>query len=200
MKNNYDTEDSVYCYPGTATLKNKLNITNEKTLERKEHELVAIRNAQLITSPLYNKMSFSIRYLQELHRLLFQDVYAWAGKFRTVRMSKNNFSFAYPEYIQQELERHFNEGAKHNYFTGLNKNEISHQLAEFKTEINSIHPFREGNGRTIRKLIEDIAHQAGYNLRFRTLITRSEYLQAMILSPWNSKPIEELIRQNIKLL
>lgn len=166
MKNDYSVHDVAYCYPGTSVLINKLNITEKVLLEKKEHDLVSIRNSQLKINPLYENYYFSTKYIQKIHNFLFQDIYKWAGKFRTVRMSKNNFSFAYPEYIKQELEKIFEYLSDHCFFKNLTKELISEELAYFKAEVNTIHPFREGNGRTIRLLIEDIAHKAGYYFRF----------------------------------
>src|ERR1700724_1971512 len=90
----------------------------------------------------------SVRHYRTIHRHLFQDIYAWAGKFRTVRIAKQGSAFCYPEYIAGEMQRLFSEFARRKHFRGLARSEFSAKVAHLVADLNAIHPFREGNGRT----------------------------------------------------
>ena len=82
------------------------------------------------------------------------------------------------------------------FFQRKTKLDFATLLADFKTELNCIHPFRDGNGRSIRKLIEDISFKAGYQLLFKN-ISFEEYKQAMIESVTNNHALQELIFKNL---
>lgn len=192
VKNDYVTQDSVYCYPETSILINKLNIHDKLLLEKKEHEIVSLRMSQLKKNPLYNGLDFSVQYIKRIHFFLFQDIYSWAGKYRTVRICKNDFMFSYPEYIDQELDKEFAKLKSNSYFKDLSLTLFCEEITRFKIEINAIHPFREGNGRVIRLLVEDIAFNAGYHVEFNQ-VTKNDYINAMILSPTEEGPLKKLI-------
>lgn len=135
-------------------------------------------------------------YLRYIHWFLFQDLFVWAGKYRITRLFLSNTTFAYPEFIEQEVNKLFRYLQEQNYFQDLKKQEFWHELAGFKAEINIIHPFRDGNGRCIRKLVEDIALNAGYLLYFEKF-DYHEYIQAMAKSVINCSDLETLIIKNI---
>lgn len=98
----YDAFDDPYCHPGTEVLRNRLDLTDAANLEAFETEITAARAAE----PLPNGR-FGVAHYQAIHRHLFQDVYSWAGKFRTVRISKGGNAFCYPEYIEPEMRKLF---------------------------------------------------------------------------------------------
>ena len=81
-------QDSYYCYPGTYVLKNKLNITDADELKSAEREITSLRTAQLMIEPMDGTLDFG--YLKQIHKFLFGDIYEWAGKVRTVNISKGN--------------------------------------------------------------------------------------------------------------
>lgn len=80
--------DSKYCYPNSEVLKNKLNITDKDDLFEAEKELTAIRLRELQENPVKGKYDFE--HLKNIHKYIFQDVYEWAGKERTVEIGKGN--------------------------------------------------------------------------------------------------------------
>lgn len=80
--------DSKYCYPNSNVLKNKLNITDDKVLFEAEKELTTIRLKELQSNPIRGKYDFS--HLKAIHKYIFQDIYTWAGKERTVEIGKGN--------------------------------------------------------------------------------------------------------------
>jgi cell filamentation protein len=95
---------------------------------------------------------------------LFQDVYAWAGRIRSVRIAKSGSMFAYPEHIHREMRRLFRYLANEQYFRKLDAGSFATKSAHFLAELNAIHPFREGNGRTQLTFLTLLAERAGHPL------------------------------------
>ncbi len=81
-----DEQDAKYCYPGTNVLKNKLDIRDSDTLHEAERDYSAVRQAELVNQGVTG--DFSLKHLCSIHKHLFSDVYSWAGKTRTVDISK----------------------------------------------------------------------------------------------------------------
>jgi cell filamentation protein len=123
----------------------------------------------------------SVSHFKAIHRHLFQDVYAWAGRFRTVRISKGGSMFCYPEHIGAEMHRLFDQLKHDHYLTGLGREEFSRKGAHFLAEVNAIHPFREGNGRTQLAYFTMLAEAAGHALELDRL-EPDALLQAVIES------------------
>ena len=173
----YDYEtDSYYCYPGTYILKNKLNITNENELKDAERSITSLRTAQLIQNPLDGDLDFN--YLKNIHKFIFGDIYEWAGSIRTVNISKGN-PFCRCEFIEEQMESIMKKLKRENYLEGLSINVLAERLAYYIGEINAIHPFREGNGRTQRMFIECLAMKNGFSLDF-SKISNEEMLEASV--------------------
>jgi cell filamentation protein len=163
-----------YLYPNTFVLKNKLNIRDELTLEQAEFEYTSYRQLEKIPAGKFN-----YDHLKAIHKHLFQDLYEWAGRERTVRIAKDNSMFAYPEYIKTALDKLFKELQKDNYLTNLELAVFVEKLAVYFNEVNAAHPFREGNGRTMRIFFEKLAKKADYQLHWEN-VNREEYLKAVI--------------------
>ena len=195
-RNDYSVND-IYCYPNSTTLKNLFNITDADHLDKIEQTVVATRLTEL--NDIFLPYPISFLYLKEIHKYLFQSIYIWAGKIRTVRLSKPNLAFAYPEYILQETNKLFKKLKTKNYYKQTTKSDFCCYLADFKTEINIIHPFRDGNGRSIRKLLEDIAFKAGFRVHFEK-ISYAQYLQAMIESSNDNTLLKNLLMDIITFL
>src|SRR5690606_16715178 len=146
-----------YCITGTDVLKNKLNIVEEDELAEAELALTEVAAADIeFAEPPYD-----FDYLKKLHKALFEDIYDWAGKRRSVDISKGKTRFCVTDRIEPEIKKLFKSLAEANYFCGLSRNELIPKLAEFYIELNMIHPFREGNGRVQRILFEHIVINCG---------------------------------------
>ncbi len=104
----------------------------------------------------------SVTHYKRLHYHLFQDVYSWAGKFRTVRISKKDSMFCYPENISGEMNILFDKLRQEKHLKSLELKIFAHKAAHFLAELNAIHPFREGNGRTQLAFLTILASQAGH--------------------------------------
>lgn len=116
-----------------------------------------------------------------MHRHLFQDVYTWAGRPRTVRLAKDGSVFCYPEHIDRELARVFAGLRARNALRGLSSDGFAAGAAQFLAELNAIHPFREGNGRTQNTFLALLAASAGHPLDLDRL-DPDALLAAMIAS------------------
>lgn len=169
--------DTVYCYrdipnPEENVLINKFGIKNKQVLRDAETELTVIRIHELEINPL--KGHFDLTHLQDIHQYIFQDVYDWAGKLRTVDIEKGNM-FCHCEYIPSYSESIFSELKGKHY---LKKSEnIAADLAYFLCELNALHPFREGNGRSQREFIRELALYNGYRLSYSG-ISQDEMIEA----------------------
>ena len=150
----YLDPDSAYIDRDTGVLLNRAGISNQQDLEFFESAAVAKRAGELVDNPLSVKNSAG---LFAIHKYLFQDVYEWAGKKRTVEISKEGNQFfptshfdAAFEYIDKLIGSYRNCGTK-------DKSELSCMLAAILDSVNHLHPFREGNGRAQRELIRTLA-------------------------------------------
>lgn len=171
----YDAFADPYCYKGTFVLKNKAGLRDTLALQNFELEMMSLR----ATEPFPDGQFDSAHY-KALHHHLFQDVYRWAGQYRKVRTAKGGNVFCYPEHIAQEMERLFDR-LKGDSFHGAPFEEFIDAATSFLVELNAVHPFREGNGRSQLSFLDMIALRAGHPLDL-TKITPDTFLAAMIES------------------
>jgi len=172
----YDAVDDPYCYPGTTILKNKRNLRTQAALDRFETAMTA----QRFDEPLPVGKLTEQHYCR-IHRHLFRDVYSWAGRYRSVRISKGDSSFCYPEYIPQEMAKLFAQLARDNNLTGLSPQQFAPRAAHFLSSLNAIHPFRDGNGRSQMAFVTLLASRAGHPLHLVRLVPE-DFVAAMIRS------------------
>jgi cell filamentation protein len=125
------------------------------------------------------RLSYS--HYRAIHRHLFQDVYAWAGKVRTVRISKGESTFCYPEHIDQQMAKLFQALRGAGHLRGTSPQVFARQAAHFLAELNAIHPFREGNGRTQLTFLTLLAERAGYPLALKRMHPE-RIMQAVVAS------------------
>lgn len=163
----YD-QDTYYCYPGTHILRNKLNIMDEAELHDAERRITAVRAAELMKQPLTGRLDFGM--LRRIHAFLFGDIYEWAGKVRTVNISKGT-CFCRCEYIDRQMELLMRQLAREGTLRQGGREHFASRLAYYMGEINAVHPFREGNGRTQREFIRMLAYENGYWLDFMKIKT-----------------------------
>ena len=168
-----------YLYPGTAVLKNLRGLTDQRELDAFEARSTHRRLAELIEAPLSGK--FDTAYLKAIHRYIFQDVFDWAGLFRTVDISKGGHLFGRAEFLESALEQAFRKLEAANYLAGLGIDTFAEQAAYYFGELNAAHPFREGNGRTQREFIRELGLKAGHYIDWRET-TAEEMVEASRLS------------------
>lgn len=168
--------DKIYCYPNSDVLINKLNIHDTDKLLEVERKLTMLRLMDLLEKPISGK--FDLEHLRNIHKYIFQDIYPWAGKIRTVDIAKSNM-FCKVQFIEMQAKEIFGKLQKDDYLKQLSKEKFAKRAAYYFSEINALHPFREGYGRTQRELIRQLACESGYILHFAA-ITETEMMEASI--------------------
>lgn len=169
-----------YVYPGTTILRNLLNLRTQEALNRAEYELTYVRRVELDQHPIHNAFDFS--RLKETHRRLFQDVYEWAGKPRTVEINKGGSQFHSSAYIDTAAGQTFAWlGQSGLLESAVDDDSFVELSADLLEKINYIHPFRDGNGRTQRAFLDQIAALSGRSLSWRN-VSPEEHLRASVNS------------------
>lgn len=134
-----------------------------------------------------------VRQYRAVHRHLFQDVYSWAGRFRTVRISKGSSMFCYPENIPAAMDRLFRSLSDQDELRGLDLAAFARHSAHVLAELNAIHPFREGNGRCQLVFLALIGERAGHPLDLDRM-DPGAMLDAMIRSfDGDETPLRDLV-------
>lgn len=153
-------EVDPYVYPGTSVLRNLPGIRDAAQLDIFESDLTLWRLIELHERPIEGK--FNLAHLQAVHQYVFQDVYEWAGEFRTVNISKAGSPFGPVRGLESFLSATFDNLARENYLRGLDLDKFVDRSAYYLGEINAAHPFREGNGRTQQEFLRELGLKAGF--------------------------------------
>lgn len=154
---------------------NRLGIKDLAELRAAEYDYSAARQAEFRRSGATLPLSFD--GLKEAHRTLFQDVYPWAGQVRAVNITKGESPFCDARFIEPAAASVFGALAKENNLAGLDQDTFAARAAHHFSEINALHPFREGNGRAQRLFFGEIAKKAGYSLDW-SKVDQNRYLDA----------------------
>ena len=192
------TENSdPYLYPGTSVLKNLRVLTDSNLLGSFEARRTHRRLAELIDAPLPG--GFDIAHLKAIHRHIFQDVYEWAGQFRTVNLSKGGHLFGLPTFLEPALQQILAKLVTENRLVDLDAEVFANRAAYYLGELNAAHPFREGNGRTQREFIRELGLKAGHYIDWRAT-TAEKMIEASRLShlSGDSSLFAGLIRECIR--
>lgn len=176
MDEGYDAFDDPYAYKGVNVLKNRAGLRHAALLEAFELEMTTLRSEEPLP-----KGRFGPAHYRAVHKHLFQDVYAWAGKDRTVRTSKGGNTFCYPEHIGSSLSKLFDRLRYAPFTGGASLEDFARAAAAFLAELNAIHPFREGNGRAQLAFLFLLGARAGHPLDL-SKIQRDSMMTAMTRS------------------
>ena len=197
-KYKYTYERTVnYCYKDTDVLINKLNITNDEDLYNAERELVSYRTYELNEMPL--KGNFDFKYLKDIHKYLFQDVYRWAGDIRNCNMAKQDL-FCLAEHIESFGNGVFNKLRQEKYFINYDNDTKLDKLVELFSDINALHPFREGNGRSQRLFIESLAKINGIYLDLTNVSKMDMIIASHESINGDYKKLKEMFKNNSYIL
>lgn len=153
-----------YLHRSVAILRNKLEILQPAALERVERQLVAQRIRQGVPDG-----RFGLDHLRAIHRHLFQDIYDWAGEIRTVELSKAGHQFQLCRYIETGIGDIHRRLVEADFLKGLDKRRFAQGAGELIGDLNYVHPFREGNGRTQLQYLKLLGAQAGHRLHLDRL-------------------------------
>jgi cell filamentation protein len=156
---------SDYFVNDDDVLENKLGISDPQKFKAAEQDIVVKKTARLLDEA---PTIFNFEYLKHIHKVLFEDIYSFAGQIRMVDIAKPeaNAPFAHAKFIESESERIFSDLKNKNYLVGIDKQLFVREIANISAELNALHPFREGNGRTIRLFLILLADHAGYLLDY----------------------------------
>lgn len=192
MSDLYEARNSIYCYKDSDVLVNKFDIHDNKKLEEIERKIVLAKLYELRQN--HQIGNFDISHFVGIHKFLFEDIYPFAGLFRNENIAKGNFSFAEWEYIEDELKKLLDKLKEENYLQNLDRDTFIKRLSYYMAELNVLHPFREGNGRTIREFIRQLAYKNGYVLNLKN-INPKEMLHACIRSVVDTTQLENIISE-----
>jgi len=148
-----------YTDPVTGCLVNRLGLSDPAVLAAAEREIVNLAALGLARSPVGGR--FDLGHLQEVHRRLFGVVYPWAGQLRSVVIAKGSV-FCLPQYLPAEADRVFTRLAQDRWLRGFDRDGFVDRFVWYFGEVNALHPFREGNGRTQRVFFAELASRAGW--------------------------------------
>jgi cell filamentation protein len=152
----------------SGVLSNLLGITHPERLSQAEADLSFAAMLRITARPLPG--NYDLTHLQAFHRALFGAVYPWAGHLRTVRLARTEHDmFCFPQFIGSAATTVFERLARPDHLRGLDRPAFTDQLAYYYSEINAIHPFREGNGRTQRAFLGQLARDAGWHIAWARL-------------------------------
>ena len=163
-----ESHDVIYCYANSRVLKNKFDIRDASKLAQVERDITGLKIVMLQQNPI--KGVFDIKHLQKIHKYIFEDIYSWAGKLREGEfLVKDDTIFCRGSFINQFAADIHSKLKGEHYLKGLSIEIFAERMAYYMGEINALHPFREGNGRTSRVYFAMLASKAGYDLDFSVL-------------------------------
>lgn len=179
-----------YLYDDVDVLKNLAGIKDSDILHKAEADITSLTMAG-IYSFKYDK--FDTQTLQDIHKKIFGQIYSWAGDFRTIQMVKyeevlggDTVRYAYPKEIKKQLNVIMKEISKLKR-TGENDKDIVFRLVRIIATIWQIHPFREGNARSVIVFAVLLAKSLGFNVKHELFKTHSAYLRNALV--WGSQGI-----------
>ena len=153
-----------YLDPRTGVFRNRLRLTDRAVLAAAEVKLSSVRIDQLKHRRLPGR--YDLDHLRAFHWTIFQDVYPWAGRLRTVLIVKAGAMFCLPHQIEDTAADVFGRLAAAEHLRGRDRERFLDGITALLAEVNALHPFREGNGRTQRAFLTQLARDAGYRLRW----------------------------------
>lgn len=186
----YEQVHSKYCYPDSDVLINLPGFKEQKQLDAYERMVTAERLKILGLRPL--RGNFDLKHLCAIHKFIFKDVYPFAGNLRDEDISKGNFRFASARFLHEQTNDLLNELKKENFLKELPYGMFVERLTHYLTELNVLHPFREGNGRTLREFIRCLALESGYYIDWSS-VEPSAFLDAMIRSPKDNSDLRNVL-------
>lgn len=136
------------CYENSSVLINKFDIRDQKLLDKIEQSITSALIAKAFVEIPFTDADF--KFYKSLHKYVFSDIYDWAGKIRTVNMSKKGTDFCKFKEIEENGIRIFNRLKNTNYLKTLQGEAFIDEFTDIFCELNYLHPFREGNGRVQR--------------------------------------------------
>src|ERR1039458_2699909 len=155
-------------------LRNLPGLTDQAKLDGFEAAEAAEALVRLHADPV--RGSFDTVHLKQIHFRIFHRIYPWAGEFRRVNMHRAaSYPFAVVQFMETNLDSTFAKLAAENHLKGLNTSAFASRAAYYLGELNSIHPFREGNGRTQREFVRELAAEVGHRINWGRVTSKQMY-------------------------
>ena len=165
-------------------LENKLGLTSSADLAREEERISKKKAAELFENGMLDSLpAGTFATLQKIHQFLFEDIYFFAGKVRTVNLAKGNFRFAHLMFLEAALEN----------IDKMTQSTLD-EIVEKYVEMNIAHPFREGNGRSTRIWLDHILKTEIKKVVDWSKADKEDYLLAMERSPIKDIEIKYLLK------
>lgn len=193
----------AYYIPGTLVLENVAGIRDAVKLAHFERAITSTRAGEIRKNPISG--DYDIQHIEAIHKKLFGDVYPFAGNLRNVDMTKRGPDgytvFTLKEMLPAAGEQLTNTIKSQHYLRGMDKEQFTRAMANVAAQLNILHPFREGNGRTTRAFIEQMAKDAGYTIDFRKIDKKEWQLSVIAAAQGNEGGIwKHRDLQNLKPL
>jgi cell filamentation protein len=175
-----------------GVLRNKLGLTDGHKLSVAEKRMSALRLADLARKPLHGHLNFDL--MQAIHWSIFQDIYDWAGQPRTIDISKDDSRFCHWRFIPTYADEIFAKMQR----TVRDTDDFVALATTAFSDVNALHPFREGNGRTTRALLDHLGRLHGYAFNWDKL-ERHEVVGCSIFSMSdNDEPLRAMLRKIVR--
>ncbi|MFZ2126522.1 MAG: Fic family protein [Candidatus Microsaccharimonas sp.] len=158
----YDVENDPYIDKDTKILRNIFGLADQKALDEVEFSITSTEIA--ILEEYIIDGGFDLDHLCRIHKQIFGQLYDWAGEIRTVDMAKDKTRFAHAEHIVAYASDLFTQLEQEKYLKGLVEGDFIERFSHYYSEVNILHPFREGNGRTQRAFFTLLARYNGYHV------------------------------------
>lgn len=158
-----------YVYPGSRVLRNKAGIRDQAALDVLERVMVVQRRLEPVPGG-----AFDAAHLKAIHHHFFQDIYDWAGEFRTIEIAKGGSQFQFCRFVPVGVADIHRRIVERRFFVDLTARDFANAAAEIIGDLNYAHPFRDGNGRTQTEYLRQLAARAGWRL----------HIEAFEREPW----------------
>ena len=182
--------DDSYADPVTGVLRNKLGLTTAGELEDAEREITHAALVFLKEAPV--PPAYDLGHLCAIHRRILGDIYDWAGQLRTVAIAKGSW-FCLPQYIESSAAETLRALHGESLLRGLHRDAFTERLTCYLGEVNAVHPFREGNGRTQRAFFEQLTDDAGFTLAWQRLDAGRNIAASAAIMRGDAAPMRKML-------
>lgn len=170
---------------------NLLGLRDGRALAKAEANLTRRRIFQLFKSPLPG--SFDFDHYNRIHQYIFQDVFDWAGKPRTVRIAKSGSEFAHPAHIESSAKTALDKLTQQRPQIGNDRTKLLDAITDAFSSLNAIHSHREGNGRVLMVFLSQLAQEHGHILKWEN-VKRDMLIATSIFSfSGNDAPLRSML-------
>ncbi|EIO4179458.1 Fic family protein [Campylobacter coli] len=203
----WDSQENLSEFDKFLIKTNKIGAKSLDELFRKERMITNKKALELGKNPI--KGNFDYQHLKDIHKALFEDVYTWAGQDRMQMGLKEKFAkyapngtitnFVPGKDLNATAQQIFTWLKEDNYLkNSKDLNDFAKNLAEFARNLNALHPFREGNGRTQRIFLNELAKNAGYKLDLNLIPKDKTIMASVEASQLKLGKLEAIIKTNLK--